>query len=209
MNITRHISLEDEYIEKIKPYVDNHGGNFGAAIRDMISRAEKYNKKINSSAIDHSLFNWILKEIDEKLLPSEILNEFIDPVMINSMDKLEGYLNQKFKELKWGIYVTLKSDNDIFPGEVMIEIKGDHQKIKFITSLISQYLVRNSLKITPLKVMSVVNINEGIKVELSSSNNKDALQSLETFFGKDRRACQNHKEPPDILEIPFQQAYHQ
>jgi hypothetical protein len=28
MNITRHISLEDEYVEKLKPYVEKNGGNF-------------------------------------------------------------------------------------------------------------------------------------------------------------------------------------
>ena len=61
MNITRHISLEDEYVEKLKPYVDKHDGNFGAAIRDMINRAGKYDTRINSSAIDHSVLNWILK----------------------------------------------------------------------------------------------------------------------------------------------------
>ena len=203
MNITRHISLEDEYIDKLKPYVDNHDGNFGAAIRDMICHAGKYDTGVNSSAIDHSLLNWILKEIDEKLLPPEILNEFIDPMMMNSIDKLESYLNRRFKELKWGIYITLKSDNDIFPGEVMMEIKGDHQKIKFITSLIAQYLVKNSLKITPLEVRTVVKINEGMKVELSGSNNKDALQSLETFFGKTDELVRTIKSRPTFWKSLF------
>lgn len=184
MNITRHISLEDEYVEKLKPYIDRHDGNFGAAIRDMINQAEKYDNRINSSAIDHSVLNWILKEIDEKLVPSDILNEFIDPVMMNSMDKLESYLNRRFSELKWGVHITLNYDNDLLPGEIMMEISGDHQKIRFITSLLTQYLVNNSLQHIPLEVRSVINTREGIKVELSGSNNKDALQSLETFFGK-------------------------
>lgn len=57
MNITRHISLEDEYVEKLKPYVEKNGGNFGAAIRDMINRADNRNARINSSIIDLPLFN--------------------------------------------------------------------------------------------------------------------------------------------------------
>lgn len=203
MNITRHISLENEYIEKLKPYTDKHNGNFGAALRDMICQAGKYDTRINSSAIDHSLFNWILGEIDEKLLPSEILNEFINPVMMNSMDNLENYLNRKFEELKWGICITLRSDNDIFPGEVLMEIKGDNQKIKFITSLIAQYIVKNSLKIIPLEVMSVINTNEGIKVELSGSNNKDALLSLETFFGKTDELVRTIKTRPEFWKSLF------
>lgn len=184
MNITRHISLEDEYVEKLKPYVEKHDGNFGAAIRDMINQAGKNDTRINSLAIDHSILNWIFKENDEKLVPSDILNEFIDPVMMNSMDNLEGYLNRRFSEFKWGVFITLKYDNDIFPGEILMEISGDHQKIRFISSILTQYLVINSLTNTPLEVRSVVNTKQGIKVELSGSNNKDALISLETFFGK-------------------------
>jgi len=34
MNITRHISLEDDYVEKLKLYVEKHNGNFGPSIRD-------------------------------------------------------------------------------------------------------------------------------------------------------------------------------
>lgn len=196
MNITRHISLEDEYVEKLKPYVDKHDGNFGAALRDMINRAGKYDTRLNSSAIDNSLLNWILKENDEKLVPSDILNEFIDPVMMNSMDNLESYLNRRFSELKWGVHITLNYDNDLLPGEVLMEISGDHQKIRFITSLLAQYLVINSLRHIPLEVRSVINTNQGIKVELSGSNNKDALVSLETFFGKTDELIRTVKSYP-------------
>lgn len=196
MNITRHISIEDEYVEKLKPYVEKHDGNFGAAIRDMINQAGKNDARINSSAIDQTLFNWIITEIDEKLLPSDILNEFIDPMMMKSMDNLESYLNRKFSELKWGVYIKLKYDNDMLPGEVLMEISGDHQKIKFITSLLAQYLVKNSLQHIPLEVMSVFNTNEGIKVELSGSNKKEALQSLESFFGKTDELIRTVKSRP-------------
>ncbi len=184
MNITRHISLEDAYVKKLKPYVEKHEGNFGAAIRDMINQAGKYDTRINSLAIDHSMLNWILKENDQKLVPSDVLNEFIDPKMMNSMDKLEDYLNRRFRELKWGVYITLEYDNDNLPGEILMEISGDHQKIRFISSILAQYIVNNSLRNIPLEVRSVINTQQGIKVEFSGSNKKDAHKSLETFFGK-------------------------
>ncbi len=182
MNITRHISLEDEYVNKLKPYIEMHDGNLGAALRDMINRAGR--SRNNSSTIDISLFNWLLTEIDDKLVPPEILNEFIDPELINSMDKLEKYLNNRLIELKWDVYLSLKYDRDMLPGEVFAEIKGDHHKIKFIASILAQYLVRNSLPNFPLEVKSVVNSNEGTKIELSGSDKRAAFASLYTFFGK-------------------------
>lgn len=201
MNITRHISLENEYIEKLKPYIEMHDGNFGYAIRDMINRAGKYDTRTNFSAIDNSLFNWIITEIDERFIPEEIINKFLDPIMMKSMGKLEIYLNRKFEELKWGIYTTLKYDNDAVPNEVLMEISGDRQKIKFITSLLAQYIVKNSLHHIPLEVRSISGTNEGIKVELSASNNKDALQSLETFFGKIDGLIRTVKSRPDFWKF--------
>ena len=198
MNITRHISLEDEYLEKLKPYVEKNGGNFGAAIRDMINRADNRKVKINSSIIDLPLFNWILMEIDDKLLPADILDEFIDPGMMNSLDKLERYLNLRFAELKWNACVSLKFDNDMFPGEIILEVMGDYHTLKFIASMLAQYLLRNSLNRMPLVIRSVINSNDVIKVELSGSNKIDALRSLETFFGKTDELINTVRSRPDF-----------
>jgi len=104
--------------------------------------------------------------------------------MMNSLDKLERYLNLRFAELKWDSCVSLKFDNDMFPGEILIEVMGDHHKLKFIASLLAQYLVKNSLRQAPLEIRSVINSNDVIKVELSGSNKIDALRSLETFSGR-------------------------
>jgi len=35
MNVTKHISLDDDSIEKMKPYMEKHGGNFGNALREI------------------------------------------------------------------------------------------------------------------------------------------------------------------------------
>ncbi|MDL5502935.1 MAG: hypothetical protein QSU88_06935, partial [Candidatus Methanoperedens sp.] len=55
----------------------------------------------------------------------------------------------------------------------------------------------------PLEVMSVININEGVKVELSGSNNKDALLSLETFFGKKDELVRTIKTRPAFWKSLF------
>jgi len=47
----------------------------------------------------------------------------------------------------------------------------------------SQYLVKNSLERSPLAINSVVNFNEGIKIELSRSSKNEAINSLATFLG--------------------------
>ena len=108
MNINRHISLDDDHIEKMKQYIDKHNGNFGAALREMINLAGKYSYRSNSSAIDISLLNWTLSEIDGILIPDDILDETINPMLINSMGELEEYLKHRFSELEWGTDLVMK-----------------------------------------------------------------------------------------------------
>lgn len=198
MNISRHISIDDEHLKKLEPYVDKHNGNIGAALRDIINQAGKFNLCLNSSAIDSSLLNWMLQEIDDILIPDDVMDKLIDPMLINSMGKLEEYLNQKMAELEWGVNLCLECDTDVFPAGVLLTIRGTPLKIKFIAGLLSQFLVKNSMERSPLEIRSVANFNECIKVELSRSNKTAAKDSLINFFGGMNEILGTVKSRPDF-----------
>ncbi len=181
--ITRHISLDDDHVEKMRQYIEKHNGNFAAALREMINLAGKYSQRSRSSAIDKSLLNWTLSEIEDVLIPDDVLDETINPMLMNSMGDMEEHLKRRFEELEWDINFTLKADRDSYPSDVLLEIKGAFQKIKFVASMVSQYLVKNSIKQAPLEIKKVMKSTECIKVELSRSNKKDAQNSLCAYFG--------------------------
>ncbi len=184
MVVTRHISLDNDCVEKMKPYVEKHRGSFSAAIREIINQAGKYNSPRNSTAIYSSLFKWMLNEIDGVLVPDNVLDEIIDPRLMNSMEKLEECLNNGFSELDWDIDISLKYDSDSSPSDILAEIRGDTQKIKFIASILSRYLVKNSPEHSKLKIASITNFDGCTKVELSISQNKEeAIGSTIKFFG--------------------------
>lgn len=198
MTITRHISLDDDYVEKMKPYIEKHNGNFGAALKEMINLAGKHSHRSNSSAIDISLLNWTLRETEGVLIPDEVLDQIIDPMLIKSMEELEEYLNQRLAELEWGVDLVMKSDRDSYPSEILIEIKGASFKIRFIACMVCQYLVKNLLIKAPLEIKKVTRSTDCIKVELSRSNKKDALNSLCTFFGNRDEVMKTIKSRPDF-----------
>jgi len=183
MIVTRHISLDNDCIEKMTPYVEKHKGNFSAAIREIIDRAGNYNSLKNLSAIDNSMFKWMLNEIDGMLVPDTVLDDLIDPMLIHSIGKLEEHLKRRFCELEWDIDLTLKCDNDSSPSDIFIEITGSPQKTKFVARILSQYLVKNSPEHMPLEIRSVYNLEGCIKIELSRSNTKDSTDSLMKYFG--------------------------
>jgi predicted hydrocarbon binding protein len=181
--ISRHISIEEEYADKIQYYLDRHNGNIGAAIKEVIQQAEKYSP-YNALTIDISLLNWMLEETEDMLISDAVLDEIIDPKLINSMEKLEKYINDRFNDLGWNIKIVLKSDKDVLPTDILIEIRGSPKKIKFISMMISQFLIKNLLKTSPIATKSVINHSEYIKIEMSKSNEKDSLESLFNYFGK-------------------------
>jgi len=183
MIVTKHISIDKECVEKLKPQLERHNGNFSAAIREIIDRTGKSIFPNNSSAIDTPLLKWILTEIDGILIPDNILDELIDPVLINSIRKLEDCLNCRFRELEWDIDIEFKYDNDTLPSGILIEIRGETHKIRAVACILSQYMVKNSLEKMPFEIMSVFNFNECIKVDMARSSKKEALNSLFTFFG--------------------------
>ena len=182
----------------MEPFVAKHNGNFSAAIRDIIDHVGKSAFPNNSTAVDVSLFKWMLNMLDCVLVPDEVLDEMIDPVLINSMRKLEERLSYRFRELEWNIDLSLKCDNDRFPSGVLIEIKGDTHKIRLAACILSQYIVKNSVKQVPLEIKSVVNLNDFIKIELFGSNKKEALNSLRTYFGEMEEVTCAIKSRPDF-----------
>jgi predicted hydrocarbon binding protein len=198
MNVTRHISIDDEYIEKLKPYMEKHSGNLGAAIKEMIILAGKYSPRGNSSAIDVSFFDWMLSELDGILVPANVLDELIDPMLFRSMRIFEEHMKQRFIELGWDIEFELKYDSDTSPSLVSMELKGGSQKIKFAARLLSQYLVKNSLDQAPLEIRLAVYLSDCMKVELARSNKKDAQNSLITFFGGNDETIRSIRARPDF-----------
>lgn len=198
MIVTKHISLDKECVEKLKPYVEKHSSNFSAAIREIIERAGKLGFPANTSAVDSSLLKWMLCELDGMLIPDAILDEMIEPRLVNSPGELEEYLNCRFRELDWGISISLKCDNSRFPSLVMAEIKGSPQRTRFAACLVSQFLVKNSPEQSKLTIRSVTNFDGCIKIELSGSNKEEALNSAVRFFGGMDEAMKAIKSRPEF-----------
>lgn len=198
MNVSRHISIDDEYLRKMEPYLNKHNGNMGAALRDIINQAGRYTPRMNSSAIDISLLDWMLREINDILVPNEVLDKLIDPRMMNSMEMLENYINERLCELEWDVRINIKCDNVAFPSSLSIELRGTPQKIKFIAGLLSQFIVKNSLERSPLEIQTVTNLNEYIKVDLSRSNKTASMNSLTSYFGGLNGILRTIKDKPEF-----------
>lgn len=181
---SKNISLDDECIKKMESLVTRHQGNFSAAIRELIDSSQRSVLPERASAVDEAIFNWLLNEADGRLVPDNVLDEIIDPFLINRLDDLDKYINRRMNDLGWGININIEYDNALSPSQITVEITGTTYKIKLVARMISQFIVKNSNNSVPLIITSVSTLGNNIKIELTkASNKKDAINSLTTFFG--------------------------
>ncbi len=198
MPVLRHISLDDEYVDKMKPYLEKNSGNLCTSFKEILRLAGKYSSRMNSSAIDTVLLNWLLKEVEGTLIPDKVFDEILDPGLMTSMTKFEKFVKQRIEELEWDIEIVFKYDSVTLPSQILIEMRGSPKKTKFLASMLSKYIVKNSLEYSPLEIKFVVNINSCIKIGFFRSNKKDSQMSLNTFFGNLNEIMNVIRSHPDF-----------
>lgn len=181
--VTKHISLEKDYINRIRPYVERHNGNVSSAIREIIENAERSGLPKNMSIVDSHLLDWILDNINGILIPDNVLDEIVDSRPIYSMKGFEDYINHRFKGFGWRVDISLRYDHNISPFNVFIDIKGPYRKSKFMAHILCQLLIKNFLERSPLEIKSVNYSGDYINIEMSRSDKKRSMNSLVIFFG--------------------------
>ncbi len=183
--VTKHISLDESHINKIRPYVEKHNGNVSSAVRDIIDNIDRRTIINNKVGVDNHMLDWILGNVENILIPDNILDEVINPGHIHSMKNFEEYINSKFKEINWDIDVTITHDDNILPSSLSIKITGlyHNKRTKFVACLLSQYLIKNFLEKNPLEIKSINEMSDCIDIQLIRSDKKSAKNSLIKFFG--------------------------
>ena len=197
---TKHISIDDDCIKRVAPFVFKHGGNFSAAIREMIELAEDTPPN-NSLVVDEHLFDWLLDEVDGRLIPDSVLDVIIDKSLSNNMDDLSKFINKRLNKFGWKVHVNIGYNDISSPSNMVIQVTGASQRIGITARMISQFIIRNVSDSnlhnpTYFAIKSVVSLDSEIRIWLEKSEDKkEGLNSLTNFFGKLEEvseAIQNH-----------------
>jgi hypothetical protein len=191
---TKNISLDSEYINKLKPYIEKHNGNFSSAMREIIDKVEKSVIPENFSFVHDHYLNWLLEETHGRIIPGNILNTMIDPSLIHDMNGLNKHVTKKLAELDWKVNIKIDYNNNnsknknnsiVSPNSILIDVTGASYKMNIATLMISQFIIQNSPDSSPFLIKSVTHLGSHIQAELSSATSKkEGLKSLHTFFGE-------------------------
>lgn len=161
--------MEDEYIQKLQPFLDKNDGNLSAAIRDAIELAdaalqghESIEEALNFfiegptqyPAIRNSLiesgecilisqfsFRWLVQNTDGILVADELVNELFNPYRIKNILDLLEYLNKRSLNLGWGIEASLTNWEEENTDIIVLE-HGDPNLRAFLAEILSMFLGR-------------------------------------------------------------------
>ena len=194
----KHISIEKKYVNKIKPFLTKHDGNFSAAIREIIDIALNEKIVLNHSddviLFDAPIADFFLNRTNGIIPEKEILYEIADPILFYSVSKTLEYFNNKFKELGWGIELSLLDcDNDTIPTIAVLTVKGEQYELVDLTArLFSLFLaIEKRLGIEAvIRRTKSIELTYKLKLSAQTANNdlNKHLGSMHDLFyeiGKD------------------------
>lgn len=170
MLIRKNISLDEKYLKKLQPVLDENGGNLSAAIRDTIelTDAALQNHETIEQSIDflnaphtsltefddlvesgeHIIINrmalkWLLKNSSGCLIDEELVDELINPFSIQTMMELDAHLNDLSQKFRWDIDVSIFCMDPIDPDTAIITFSnGDSYLRDFFAEHVSLFIAK-------------------------------------------------------------------
>lgn len=164
--IRKNVSMEDDYLEKLKPFLEKNNGNLSAAIRDTIELAEaalqehesiegalEYFKtgSTNYPSIRNNLiesgecllisqlsFRWLIENTDGILVEDNLVSELFNPYQIKNLSDLLDYLNKRSQKLGWRIKASMSIEKD--KTEIIVLEHGDPNLRAFLAEILSIFL---------------------------------------------------------------------
>ncbi len=168
MIVRKNVSLDESYLNKIKPLLNAHEGNLSAAIRDAIDLTytavkeygsfEAAQEALNSpqkrlSPIEESVqqgesvvlnrpfFLWLLKSARGLLIDLEIVEELLEPGQLKTISDLDRRMNTLSREWGWDIEVSIYTMDNLNPQTATLSVSGSSELIReFAAQCVSLFL---------------------------------------------------------------------
>ncbi|MCK5108781.1 MAG: hypothetical protein KAR25_03735, partial [Methanosarcinales archaeon] len=207
MVVRRNISLEQNHLDFLEPLVNEHSGNLSATIRDLIEFAELMTERHGSleearrasvadkyksprelmiedgfcAMIDYPMLEWFLKRTKDIMVSTDMLDDIIDPLIINRMSELADHLNRKWEDYGWQTTLIIEYDNDVAPKTAICTISGKSMYLnEFLSGMVGLFLVRQK----HLGITKVGRRTRSIRMDLQRRESAGMAQDdLLRYFG--------------------------
>ncbi len=222
--VRKNISIDQCYIDKLKPFLDKNNGNLSAAIRDSIEtasqviegkkgekgdkdssqalkNAESRNKMIEEEEfllIHHTMLEWFIKNTAGLLIEESTVYELINPYTIKRIPDFINYVNAMNNRLGWKIKVDAECTGSMEPESVILTLSNGNPCFRGIIAHSLSLFLAKQMK---LDIQGIFNRSNVTKVYLKRFEFLDyekIPKGLEEHFGPMDSTFREIRRKPDF-----------
>ncbi|AKB20168.1 MULTISPECIES: hypothetical protein [unclassified Methanosarcina] len=236
MIVRKNISIDQCYIDKLKPFLDKNSGNLSAAIRDSIEiasqaldgknyekgedssktlkNAESRNKMVEEEEfllIHHTMLEWFIKKTSGLLIEESIVYELINPYTIKKIPDFVRHVNALNDRMGWRIKVDAECTGSPEPETVILTLSNGNP---WFRGILAQNFALYLAKQMKLDVQGLFNRSNVTKIYFKRAeflNYEKIPKGFEEHFGAMESTFQEIQKRPEIwknlVKIYRQQNY--
>jgi hypothetical protein len=222
--VRKNISIDQSYIDKLKPFLEKNNGNLSAAIRDAIEtasltltrkigengdkdssktsqHAEFRNKLIEEGEfllVHHTLLRWFIKKTSGILIDESIIYELINPYKIKRISEIVSYFNALNEKIGWKIKLEAECSQDFEPETAnLILSNGDSCFRKVMAHSLAIYLAKQ-MKLDVYGLYSKSNVIKIYFKRFEFLDYQKVPKGIEEHFGPMETTFREVQKRPDF-----------
>lgn len=224
MIVRKNISIDQCYIEKLKPFLEKNNGNLSAAIRDAIETASQaMAKKVNDYRengsknnlqyaefrnnlveeeefllIHHTLLEWLIRKSNGLLIDESIVYELISPYKTKQVQDVVNYLNTLNEKMGWKVKVDAEYDVNLEPETLTLTLLNGNL---YLRTVMAQSLAFYLAKQMKLDIQGLFNKSNVTKIYFKKCEYLDyekVPKGLEENFGYMENTSREIQKRPEF-----------
>jgi len=235
--VRKNISIDQCYIDKLKPFLDKNNGNLSAAIRDSIETAfqaingkknekgendqnqslkyaESRNKMVEEEEyllVHHTMLEWFIKKTSGLLIEESTVYELINPYTIKKIPDFINYVNSLNDRIGWKIKVDAECFGSPEPESVILTLSNGNPCFRGVIAHSLALFLAKQMRLDVQGLFSRSNVTKVYLKRFEFLNYEKVPKGFEEHFGPMERTFREIQRKPDfwksLIKIYKQQNY--
>lgn len=209
MIVRKNISIDQCYIDKLKPFLDKNNGNLSAAIRDSIETAsqviegkkgEKEGKDLNQASknaesrnklveeeefllIHHTMLEWLIERTSGLIIEESTVYELINPYTIKRIPDFINHVNALNNRLGWKIKVDAECTGSLEPESVILTLSNGNPCFRGVIAHSLSLFLAKQMKLDVRGLFSKSNVTKVYLKRCEFLDYEKTPKGIEEHFG--------------------------
>lgn len=224
MIVRKNISIDQCYVDKLKPFLEKNNGNLSAAIRDAIETAsvalagsnsengEKDSVKVSQNAefrnklieddefllVHHTLFEWFVKKTSGLLIDESIVYEIINPYKVKRISDIVSYINSLNEKMGWKIKVNAEYTQGSEPETAGLTLSNGNSYLRGIMAHSLALYLAKQMKLDVQGLFCRSNVTKIYFKRVEFLDYQKTPKGLEKHFGQMENAFREIQKKPEF-----------